>query len=69
MDRPREFGDPGTQQQPTLYLLLGLLNLVTTSLERAGEEKFLLLNKVKLLDDLVTFVSLFCYLHLHWIEG
>ncbi|XP_065016073.1 nuclear pore complex protein NUP205-like isoform X2 [Musa acuminata AAA Group] len=52
MDRPRELGDPGTQQQPTLYLLLGLLNLVTTSLERAGEEKFLLLNKIQDINEL-----------------
>lgn len=34
-------------QQPTLNLLGALLNSVTTALERAAEEKSLLLNKVQ----------------------
>lgn len=34
------------QQQPTLMSLVHLLNSITVFLERAGEEKFSLLNKV-----------------------
>lgn len=35
------------QQQPTLTLLGVFLNSLTTALERATEENFLLINKVK----------------------
>lgn len=34
------------QQQPTLQMVSNLLNSVTLALERVGEEKYLLLNKV-----------------------
>jgi hypothetical protein len=34
------------QQQPTLQMVSDLLNSVTLALERVGEEKYLLLNKV-----------------------
>lgn len=49
MDCPTDYhASGGPQQQPTLTLLVCLLNSVTTALERAAEEKSLLLNKVKL---------------------
>ncbi|WOL09223.1 nuclear pore complex protein [Canna indica] len=44
--------EPGAHQQPSLYLLVGLLNSVTTALERSGEEKFLLLNKIQDINEL-----------------
>lgn len=37
---------PAEHQQPPLSLLSFLLNSVTSALERAAEEKYLLLNKV-----------------------
>ncbi|KAJ7956691.1 Nuclear pore complex protein [Quillaja saponaria] len=39
-------------QQPTLNLLSSLLNSVTTSLEKAAEEKSLLLNKIRDINEL-----------------
>lgn len=57
MDSSGDPAEPGTHQHPTLYMLLGLLNSVTATLERSGEEKFLLLNKVKLLNGIISFVS------------
>lgn len=51
-------------QQPTLILLNSLLTSVTTALERAAEEKSLLLNKVKFKNKLVS-VSSSCYFGLH----
>ncbi|XP_026656857.2 nuclear pore complex protein NUP205 isoform X1 [Phoenix dactylifera] len=51
-DGPGDPSEPGQQQQPTLNLLLDLLSLVTTALERAGEEKFLLLNKIQDINEL-----------------
>lgn len=39
-------------QQPTLNLLCSLLNAVTNSLERAAEEKSLLLNKIRDINEL-----------------
>ena len=41
-------------QQPTLNLLNSLLTSVTTALERAAEEKSLLLNKVKMKNQLLS---------------
>lgn len=40
------------QQQPTLQMVSDLLNSVTLALERVGEEKYLLLNKVRDLNEL-----------------
>ena len=40
------------QQQPTLQMVSNLLNSVTLALERVGEEKYLLLNKVRDLNEL-----------------
>lgn len=57
MDSSGDPAEPGTHQHPTLYMVLGLLNSVTTTLERSGEEKFLLLNKVKLLNGIISFVA------------
>ncbi|XP_072964597.1 nuclear pore complex protein NUP205 [Typha angustifolia] len=39
-------------QQPTLQLLLALLNSVAITMERAGEEKVLLLNKIQEINEL-----------------
>lgn len=47
LDGPTDYHAPGRLQQPTLTLLVYLLNSVTTALERAAEDKSLLLNKVK----------------------
>uniref|UniRef100_A0A1D1ZKM6 Nuclear pore complex protein Nup205 n=3 Tax=Anthurium amnicola TaxID=1678845 RepID=A0A1D1ZKM6_9ARAE len=44
--------DPGLQQQPTLFLIVSLLDYVTSSLERAAEEKSLLLNKIENINEL-----------------
>lgn len=51
-DGPGDPSEPGRQQQPTLNLLLSLLNLITAALERAGEEKFLLLSKIQDINEL-----------------
>ncbi|XP_073116730.1 nuclear pore complex protein NUP205 isoform X3 [Elaeis guineensis] len=54
-DGPGDPSEPGRQRQPqqlTLNLLLDLLSLVTAALERAGEEKFLLLNKIQDINEL-----------------
>lgn len=47
-------------QQPTLSLLNSLLTSVTNALERAADEKSLLLNKVKIENKLVS-VSSWCF--------
>ncbi|XP_051130999.1 nuclear pore complex protein NUP205 [Andrographis paniculata] len=39
-------------QQPTLYLLIIFLGSMTTALDRAAEEKYLLLNKIKDINEL-----------------
>ena len=47
-DAPSDYHNaPVGLQQPTLNLLGSLLNSVTTALERAAEEKSLILNKVQ----------------------
>ncbi|XP_042454349.1 nuclear pore complex protein NUP205-like isoform X2 [Zingiber officinale] len=52
MDSSGDRAESGAHQHPTLYMLLGLLNSVTTTLERSGEEKFLLLNKIQDINEL-----------------
>ncbi|KAM7512709.1 hypothetical protein LguiB_011584 [Lonicera macranthoides] len=47
-----DYQAPVGQQQPTLNLLSYLLNSVTTALERAAEEKSLLLNKIQDVNEL-----------------
>lgn len=42
----------GGRQQPTLALLGNFLNTVTSALEKAAEEKFLLLNKIQDINEL-----------------
>ncbi|KAI3814618.1 hypothetical protein L1987_14258 [Smallanthus sonchifolius] len=46
------YSAPAVQQQPTLSLLGFLLNSVTTALEKAAEEKSLLLNKIQDINEL-----------------
>lgn len=46
-DAPSDYHAPVGLQQPTLNLLGSLLNSVTTALQRAAEEKSLILNKVQ----------------------
>lgn len=48
METPSDYYASVGFQHPTLNLLGSLLNSVTTALERAAEEKSLLLNRVKL---------------------
>ena len=48
-------------QQPSLNLLNSLLTSVTTALERAAEEKSLLLNKVKMKNQLLSVHSPLCF--------
>ncbi|WVZ77429.1 hypothetical protein U9M48_025294 [Paspalum notatum var. saurae] len=45
------YGHNSDQQQPTLQMVSDLLNSVTLSLERVGEEKYMLLNKE--LDEII----------------
>lgn len=52
LDGPTDYHAPGRLQQPTLTLLVYLLNSVTTALERAAEEKSLLLNKIQDINEL-----------------
>ncbi|KAJ6832491.1 nuclear pore complex protein NUP205 isoform X2 [Iris pallida] len=47
-----DFSESVTEQQPTLLLLVQLLNSVLISLERAGQEKFLLLTKIQDINEL-----------------
>lgn len=52
-DAPSDYHNaPVGLQQPTLNLLGSLLNSVTTALERAAEEKSLLLNKIRDINEL-----------------
>ncbi|KAF2282365.1 hypothetical protein GH714_043827 [Hevea brasiliensis] len=51
-DHPVDYRSPAGLQQPTLTLLGSLLSSVTSSLERAAEEKSLLLNKVRDINEL-----------------
>lgn len=48
LDSTAEYRASAGQQKPTLSLLSSLLNSLTTALERAADEKYLLLNKVKI---------------------
>lgn len=50
-DCPDYTASPGIQQ-PTLVLLCSLLNSVTTSLEKAAEEKSILVNKIRDINEL-----------------
>lgn len=45
-DYPVDYHSPTGLQQPTLILLGSLLSSITSSLERAADEKSLILNKV-----------------------
>ncbi|KAK8523521.1 hypothetical protein V6N13_113466 [Hibiscus sabdariffa] len=51
-DDSTEYHSPVSLHQPTLNLLCSLLNAVTNSLERATEEKSLLLNKIRDINEL-----------------
>ncbi|XVE54418.1 hypothetical protein DITRI_Ditri03aG0079600 [Diplodiscus trichospermus] len=51
-DDPSDYRSSPVLQQPTLNLLCSLLNAVTNSLERAAEEKSLLLNKIRDINEL-----------------
>ncbi|KAH1131571.1 hypothetical protein J1N35_002949 [Gossypium stocksii] len=51
-DDSPEYHSPVSLQQPTLNLLCSLLNGVVNSLERAAEEKSLLLNKIRDINEL-----------------
>ncbi|OMO81108.1 hypothetical protein CCACVL1_12606 [Corchorus capsularis] len=51
-DDSPNYHSPAGLQLPTLYLLCSLLNAVTNSLERAAEEKSLLLNKIRDINEL-----------------
>lgn len=51
-DSPPDYHAPARPQQPTLTLLTSFLDSVTTSLERAVEEKYLLLNKIQDINEL-----------------
>ncbi|KAK8343858.1 hypothetical protein V6Z12_A07G042900 [Gossypium hirsutum] len=51
-DDSPEYHSPVSLQQPTLNLLCSLLNGVINSLERAAEEKSLLLNKIRDINEL-----------------
>lgn len=46
-DGPMDYRASAAQQQPTLNLLGFLLNSLATALERATEDRYLLLSKVK----------------------
>ncbi|KAI5665252.1 hypothetical protein M9H77_24575 [Catharanthus roseus] len=48
LDSTAEYRASAGQQKPTLSLLSSLLNSLTTALQRAADEKYLLLNKVKI---------------------
>ncbi|XP_021276501.1 nuclear pore complex protein NUP205 isoform X2 [Herrania umbratica] len=51
-DNSPDYHSPAGLQQPTLNLLCSLLNAVTNSLERASEEKSILLNKIQDINEL-----------------
>jgi nuclear pore complex protein Nup205 len=51
-NRGTDYQAPVSQQQPTLDLLPYLLNSVTTALERAAEEKSLLISKIQDINEL-----------------
>ncbi|KAK9269394.1 hypothetical protein L1049_001167 [Liquidambar formosana] len=52
LDGPTDYHTPARQQQPTLTLLGCFLSSLTTALERATEEKSVLLNKVQDINEL-----------------
>ncbi|EEF37929.1 hypothetical protein RCOM_0223680 [Ricinus communis] len=52
LDSPLDYHSPAGMQLPTLSLLGSLLSSVTTSLERAAEEKSLLYNKIQDINEL-----------------
>ncbi|KAG8654366.1 nuclear pore complex protein NUP205 isoform X3 [Manihot esculenta] len=51
-DHPVDYHSPTGLQQPTLILLGSLLSSITSSLERAADEKSLILNKVRDINEL-----------------
>ncbi|KAL3535856.1 hypothetical protein ACH5RR_004317 [Cinchona calisaya] len=51
-DGPTEYRPSAGQQQPTLTLLGHFLNSLTTTLERVAEENYLLLNKIRDINEL-----------------
>ncbi|KAK9141697.1 hypothetical protein Syun_011097 [Stephania yunnanensis] len=51
-DGPNDFQAPAGQQQPKLSSLLSLLHSATSALERAAEEKSLILNKIQDINEL-----------------
>lgn len=51
-DGPTDFHAPMKQQQPTLTLIGGLLNSLTTVFERTAEEKSVLLHKIQDINEL-----------------
>ncbi|XP_057538767.1 nuclear pore complex protein NUP205 isoform X1 [Amaranthus tricolor] len=51
-DRQKAYHKSGGKLQPTLALLVHFLNTVTSSLERAADEKSLLLNKIQDVNEL-----------------
>ncbi|PSS20924.1 Nuclear pore complex protein [Actinidia chinensis var. chinensis] len=51
-DSPTDYQAAARQPQPTLTLLGSFLNFVTTALERAADEKSLLLNKIQDINEL-----------------
>lgn len=46
------YGHNSDQQHPTLQMVSDLLNSITLALERVGEEKYMLLNKIRDLNEL-----------------
>jgi hypothetical protein len=65
------YGRNSDQQHPTLQMVSDLLNSATLALERVGEEKYMLLNKVLLfLTCMVTnLLSQFCFNGLKYGEN
>ncbi|XP_059635097.1 nuclear pore complex protein NUP205 [Cornus florida] len=51
-DAPTNYQAPAEKQQPTLNSLIVVLNSATTALERAAEEKSLLVNKIQDINEL-----------------
>ncbi|KAG8376000.1 hypothetical protein BUALT_Bualt09G0017500 [Buddleja alternifolia] len=51
-DSPIDYSASAANQQPTLALLVSFLGSMATALERAAEEKYLLLNKIKDINEL-----------------
>lgn len=51
-DGPSDYHTPGRHPQPTLTVLVSLLNTVMAALERSTEEKLMLLNKIQDINEL-----------------